>query len=102
MTVIGPQSPGHALAVAASDPAAARDEMLRATAVELEATFLAEMLKAAKFGEPRRAFGGGAGEEQFSSFMRLEVARDMARSGGLGLAQHIFEALKERENGNPG
>ena len=80
----------------------ASDSTLREMAKELEANFLAEMLKAAKFGEPRTAFGGGAGEEQFASFLRLEVARELASSGGLGLAEHVFESLKERQNDQRG
>ncbi len=75
-------------------------ENLRAVAQELEASFLSEMLKAAKFGEPRKAFGGGAGEEQFASFFRTEVAKKMAETGGIGLAEQLFQTLKERhENG---
>ena len=71
---------------------------LRHSADELEATFLAEMLKSAKVGEPRRAFGGGAGEEQFASFLRLELARDLVRAGGVGLAEGIFQALRDRQD----
>jgi Rod binding domain-containing protein len=66
---------------------------MRETAVELEATFLAEMLKHAGFGEARSAFGGGVGEEQFASFLRQEHAGELARSGGIGLAETIFQAM---------
>ncbi|MBV7380420.1 rod-binding protein [Maritimibacter dapengensis] len=75
------------------------DARLRATAKELEASFLAEMLKSAGLGEMPSAFGGGPGEEQFTSFLRLEQARQMTESGGIGLAETIFEALKERNDG---
>ena len=71
---------------------------LRAAAQELEASFLAEMLKAAGLGEARSAFGGGAGEDQFASFLVQEYARGIARSGGIGLTESIFEALKERNH----
>jgi len=77
----------------------ARDEKLREAARELEANFLAEMLKAAGLGETPDSFGGGAGEEQFGSFLRLEQARAMVDAGGIGLAQSLFEALKERADG---
>ncbi len=73
-----------------------RDHALHDTAEKLEAAFLSEMLKAAGLGEARGAFGGGAGEEQFASFLRNEQARAMSAHGGLGLAQSIFEALKQR------
>lgn len=69
---------------------------LRTAAENLEASFLSEMLKAAGVGAPRDAFGGGAGEEQFSSFLREAQAKEMVKSGGIGLAEALFEALKER------
>ena len=75
-----------------------RDEKLREAARELEANFLAEMLKSAGVGKTPEAFGGGAGEDQFASFLRLEQAREMVNAGGIGLAQSLFEALKERVN----
>ncbi|AUC55820.1 flagellar biosynthesis protein FlgJ [Sagittula sp. P11] len=82
-------------------PLAARsnERKLRDAALELEANFLAEMLKAAGVGETPEAFGGGAGEDQFSSMLRLEQARQMAANGGVGLTEMIFEALKERAHG---
>ncbi len=75
------------------------DEALRAAARELEANFLAEMLKAAGVGRQPAGFGGGEGEDQFASFLRLEEARAMVRAGGIGLAESLFEALKEKSNG---
>ncbi|MBV7395356.1 rod-binding protein [Mameliella sediminis] len=75
-----------------------QDKVLREAAKELEANFLAEMLKAAKLGETPEGFGGGTGEDQFASFMRMEQARQMAESGGIGLAESLFNALKERVN----
>ena len=74
------------------------ERRLREAAVELEANFLAEMLKGAGLGESPSAFGGGAGEEQFSSMLRLEQARELAKSGGIGLAETLFQALKEIPN----
>lgn len=73
-----------------------QDQALHEAARELEANFLAEMLKAAKVGETPEGFGGGEGENQFASFMRLEQARQMTEGGGIGLAESLFHALKER------
>lgn len=70
-------------------------------AQKLEANFLSEMLKSAGFGTPRQEFGGGAGEEQFGSFLRHAQAEAMVDAGGIGLAEHLFEALKERTDGTP-
>ncbi len=79
-------------------PAPDRDVRLRDAARELEATFLSEMLKAAGLGSRGAGFGGGAGEDQFASLLRDEQARQMVRAGGIGLAEHLFRALKESEN----
>ena len=73
------------------------EQRLKAAAVELEATFLAEMLKAAGLDRARQAFGGGAGEDQFSSFLLQEQAMSMVQAGGIGLAETLFETLKERQ-----
>lgn len=76
----------------------AKDAALREAAQQLEASFLAEMLKAAGLGQSRNGFGGGAGEDQFGSFLVQEQALQMVRSGGIGLSEALFETLKEREN----
>jgi len=67
-----------------------------AFAKELEAGFLAEMLKSAGLGKTSESFGGGAGEDQFSSFLVQEQARAMVDAGGIGLSEAFFNALKER------
>lgn len=68
---------------------------LRRTAQALEASFLAEMLKFSGLGEARESFGGGVGEEQFTSFLCDEYARSMAQAGGVGLAETIFQSLQK-------
>jgi len=77
-----------------------QDQALWDVAQKMEASFLAEMLKSAGLGSARDSFGGGEGEEQFSSFLRNAQADIMVKSGGIGLAQSLFESLKERSNGN--
>ncbi|MGJ8622990.1 MAG: rod-binding protein [Yoonia sp.] len=72
------------------------DDRLRDAAQKLEATFLAEMLKSAGLGAARDSFGGGQGEEQFASFLRGAQASEMAKAGGIGLAEALFEAMKLR------
>jgi Rod binding domain-containing protein len=76
------------------------DIKLRDAAQKLEATFLAEMLKSAGLGAPRDTFGGGVGEDQFSSFLREAQAEKMVSAGGIGLAEALFEAMKVRLDGN--
>ena len=71
---------------------------LRNASRDLEAAFLAEMLKSAGFGKSRDSFGGGAGEDQFSSLLVRAQAEQMALAGGIGLAESLFHALLETEN----
>jgi len=80
-------------------PASNDDKATMDAAKKLEASFLSEMLKSAGFGEARKSFGGGAGEDQFSSFLRQAQAEEMAKAGGIGLAEVLFEALKEKSDG---
>lgn len=77
-----------------------RDAALMQAAQNLEAAFLAEMLQSAGLGKTSEAFGGGAGEDQFGSFLVQEQAKHIVQGGGTGLAQSLFEALKEQTNDN--
>ncbi|WP_187430689.1 hypothetical protein ROLI_000670 [Roseobacter fucihabitans] len=75
-----------------------KDQALREVAQKLEASFLAEMLKSAGLGKTSDHFGGGAGEEQFGSFLLQEQAMQMVKAGGIGLSESLFQALKEKQN----
>lgn len=77
----------------------AADSALRVAAEKLEATFLAEMLKSAGLESQGGSFGGGIGEEQFTSFLRTAQAERMVAAGGIGLAETIFHAMQARANG---
>ncbi|WP_338325466.1 rod-binding protein [Paenirhodobacter populi] len=70
-----------------------RAEELKEKAVQLEANFLSEMLGYAGFSALQGEFGGGIGEEQFTSFLRDSYAQTMAETGGIGLAETIYHAL---------
>lgn len=98
--ILAPHAPPADAPPAATPPVAARRSELRAAAAELEATFLAEMLKSAGLGKTRDSFGGGAGEDQFASLLVTEQARQIARSGGIGLAETLFNALLEADHDN--
>lgn len=80
-----------ALAPAQSQPAA-----LRASAEALETAFLAEMLKNAGVFRAAETFGGGVGEEHFTSFMADTQAQALMQRGGIGLADSIEQALRLR------
>jgi Rod binding domain-containing protein len=75
------------------------DQKVRNVAIKLEATFLSEMLKSAGIGGSSKIFGGGPGEDQFSSFLRDAQAVEMARSGGIGLADALYKSMKENSDG---
>lgn len=74
----------------------ASDSALRDAAHRLESTFLAEMLKSAGLDAMGGAFGGGIGEDQFTSFLREAQAKEMVEAGGIGLAESIYNALRKR------
>ncbi len=76
-----------------------RAQELREVAKAFEASFLSEMLKSSGLGKGRSEFGGGAGEDAFSSMMVDEQARLMAEQGGIGLSEQIFNSLWAREFG---
>ena len=76
-------------------PAGHPHAQLKQVADDLEASFMAEMLKSAGFGKSQESFGGGVGEDQFSSFLVQAQSKEIAKAGGIGLSEHIFNALKD-------
>ena len=85
---------------ATQPPAQEPDQRLMEVARQLEASFLAEMLKSAGVGEARQTFGGGAGEDHFSSFLVQEYADATVQAGGLGLAESIYRSLVQVKESN--
>ncbi|MET4101451.1 flagellar protein FlgJ [Roseovarius sp. MBR-78] len=83
----------------ASHPTPPTRAQTRAAAAQaLEASFLAEMLKATGLGEQENSFTGSAGESQFASFHREAIAAEIVRKGGIGLAKVIEAAMKETQD----
>ena len=65
-------------------------EHIEETAQEFEAMFLTEMLRPMfEQVKPDPMFGGGKGEEVFQGLMLEEYGKQMAESGGIGLAEHV-------------
>lgn len=87
---VSPQRPAAKPAMSAQDAGAMK------AAKAFEASFLAEMLKTSGLNAMPSGFGGGAGEEAFASFLTREYAQLMSERGGVGLAEQVFEALKQR------
>ncbi len=73
-----------------------RDDAAWQTAQKFESVFLTEMLTHAGFGKTREAFGGGVGEDQFSSLLVAEQANAMTKAGGIGLAETLYKAIAEK------
>lgn len=67
-------------------PTTAQKRSSVAVANQLEQAFLEEMLKYCGPGPSEGAFSGGAGEEQFSSFLTREHAGLLAERLDLGFA----------------
>jgi Rod binding domain-containing protein len=77
-------------------PASPAEAKARQAAVAFEAAFIAEMLKHSGLNAMPAGFGGGAGEEAFGSLLTDEYARLLAERGGIGIAEQVFELLKQR------
>ena len=71
------------------------NDSLKRAARQLESTFISQMLRAAGADRTREAFGGGAGESAFSSFLADAQAQAIETAGGFGLADDIYRSLKE-------
>ena len=63
-------------------------------AQDFESMFLSEMMKPMFEGiEPDPMFGGGQAEDVYKSFMIDEYGKLMARTGGIGIADHVKRQL---------
>lgn len=79
-------------------PQATRPDPLREKAEELEGVFLntlvAEMFKSI---DTDHMFGGGHAEEQWTGMLAEEYANEMARAGGIGIADQIVATLLQNQ-----
>lgn len=92
------QLPLSQLQTRSAPPQTVEKDALRRAAEQLESGFLAEFLKSSGFGQTSKNFGGGAGEDQFASFLRQAQADSMVKAGGIGLADAIYQSLVERND----
>ncbi len=68
----------------------AKRAAIHKTAVDFEASFLSQMLEPMFEGVSTPApFGGGEGEDAYKSFLTEAFAKQMAKSGGVGVAASI-------------
>ena len=80
-----------------ASPLPAADAAVRAriqkTATQFEASFLQVMLGQMFDSVDSGAFGGGAGEDAFKSFLTDSFAKSMAQSGGIGLSKDLAREM---------
>jgi Rod binding domain-containing protein len=69
---------------------------LRHNAEQFEAVFLTEMLKHTGLGAMTANFNGGPGEAAFSDFLTREYAEEIAKSRSTGIADQVFDLLRQR------
>jgi len=80
-------------------PAASTAELLkrgkiRETAQKFEASFLSVMMQSMTAGmKTPEIGGGGAGEDMFKSLLAEEMAKEVAKSGGIGLATSVQKEM---------
>ena len=80
-------------------PARIVPERIRQTAEDFEASFLSQMLKPMFEGlSTDGPFGGGDAEGTWRGFLIDAMARQTAKAGGIGLADHVVsEMLRMQE-----
>jgi Rod binding domain-containing protein len=68
---------------------------LRKAAEDFTSVALNELLKPMFDGTDtsKGPFGGGAGEEQFRPMIISEIAKQIARSGGLGIEEPVYQQM---------
>ncbi|WP_292291558.1 rod-binding protein [Marivita sp.] len=76
-------------AVPGSTGGPASDAHIAKVAEEFEAVFIATMLEGMLEAARPKTMGGGMGEQMFTSLMSTEIAKEIARSGGVGLARSV-------------
>lgn len=80
-------------------PTTSFERKARETAESFEAVFLSQILKSMSIGlKSDGPFGGGHSEEIFQDVMNEEIAKQIARNGGVGLSDAVYrEILKTQE-----
>jgi Rod binding domain-containing protein len=88
--VVVPPQLSAAPAGAASAAELAKRGQIQDTARKFEASFLSSMLQEVFEGvETEAPFGGGPGETMFRSFLTEAMAKQMVKSGGIGVSAAV-------------
>ncbi len=79
-------------------PQSAKETKIREAAEEFEAVFISQMLEHMFAGvEPNETFGGGSAENIYKSMMIDEYGKIMAKTGGIGVADHVTRQLLQAQ-----
>jgi peptidoglycan hydrolase FlgJ len=69
-------------------------DRIKQTAEAFEASFIAQMLRPMFEGVSTEApFGGGEAEATWRGFLLDEMGKEVARAGGVGLADHVMAQM---------
>lgn len=83
-------SPAAGLAALGAQTEAQKRGQIKHTALDFESSFLSVMMSSMFKGvDENNPMGGGKGEEMFRSLLTDAMARQVAKSGGIGLAPTI-------------
>ena len=76
------------------------NQAARKAAEEFEQTFLTTMMESMFAGvETSAPFGGGHAEQQFRSVLLGEYAKDMAKTGGIGIPDEVYREILAIQEG---
>jgi len=79
---------------------AAVKRQAKAAAEEFEAVFIANMLEGMFSGvEAEPPFGGGESEKTYRGLLVAEYAGEIARGGGIGIADHVYREILLAQEG---
>ena len=86
--LVAPALTASPMAVSAAD--LAKRGQIKQTAQDFEATFLSTMMQQMFSGlSTEGPFGGGPGEEMFRSVLTDAMAKQMSKTGGIGIAPAV-------------
>lgn len=76
----------------------ANQAQVREAAENFESMFLSQMFNHMFSGlKTDKMFGGGPGEDAWKSLLVDEYAKATARSGGVGIADHVMQAMLQAQ-----
>jgi Rod binding domain-containing protein len=76
------------------------EQRMRASAEDYEAVFVSIMLSQMFAGLPTKGmFHGGSAEETWRGMLVSEYGKEISKSGGIGLADHVYRELMRAQEG---